>query len=113
MSDFGQEDTIALLKWNNQVPAFNVRLRYRTLAGLKEQFDNEEISLTPGRYLEEYIQTNRLQPILQKGLVKDGYAVVHDESAGLVVALLQPQPDELICRCLCSTRRKSAVISMI
>ena len=93
---FGKDEAIKLLKWNNNTPSFSLRLRYRTISGLRSQFDAKEISIEQGKFIEEYVKTNRLQPLLKKGLIQEGFAVVHDESAGLVVKLLAPQAGELI-----------------
>ncbi|XP_057816532.1 uncharacterized protein LOC131029889 isoform X3 [Cryptomeria japonica] len=51
-------------------------------------------------YLEEFVHlTTGLQNVIQAGLIKEGTCAVQDESAGLVVSVVDPQPGETIVDC--------------
>ncbi|GJR87253.1 antitermination NusB domain-containing protein [Tanacetum coccineum] len=51
-------------------------------------------------HLNDFVRINTgLQSVIQDGLLKEGLCFVHDESAGLVVSIVDPQPGETIIDC--------------
>ncbi|KAH9804248.1 SAM MT RSMB NOP domain-containing protein [Citrus sinensis] len=101
----GQEEAIKLMVWNNSDPSFSLRANSRkgvTRADLVMQLNllklqvPHELSL----HLDEFIRVKTgLQNVIQAGLLKEGLCAVQDESAGLVVAVVDPQPGQSIVDC--------------
>jgi len=98
VSRFGWQETEALCRCNNAVPDLWLRWnplktdRQSFLAILKESgTEVEESDISPRHVL---IRDNLDDPILR--LLQDGLCTVQDVSAGLPVALLDPQPGEII-----------------
>ncbi len=92
-------DTIEeLLEWNNTRPAYTVRINTgkQSVEEFTALLDAEEIEWSPATYLEDFIRVPRLQPIVRHGWLKEGRCTVQDESSGLIVRLLDPQPGETI-----------------
>ena len=95
---FGEEQTVTLCETFNKRPQLCCRLNSLRIdqGGLEEIFKREKIKFKPGRFLQGFytveskIDLERFAP-LQKGLV-----YFQDESAGLPVMLLDPQPGERI-----------------
>jgi 16S rRNA (cytosine967-C5)-methyltransferase len=58
--------------------------------------DENDVVFTDSPYLGDHFRLRRLQPLVQGDLLDDGHVAVQDESAGLVVRLLDPQPGETI-----------------
>ena len=87
-----------LLAWNNKRPVYSVRINVSkvTLEHFKNTLTKEGIEWEAGKYLDDFIRVRQLQPILRGGYVKQGLCAVQDESAGLVVRLLDPQPGEFV-----------------
>ncbi|GKA01946.1 hypothetical protein Tco_0674611 [Tanacetum coccineum] len=57
-------------------------------------------------HLNDFVRINTgLQSVIQDGLLKEGLCSVHDESAGLVVSIVDPQPGET--KIDCSWRKDS------
>ncbi|GIL43283.1 hypothetical protein Vafri_1068, partial [Volvox africanus] len=102
---FGREGTEQLLRRNNQPPVYTVRVNTlrpgASAARLLEQLVAAGVQAEPSPLLpEEFIRIRSgLQKLLAEGFVSDGSLVVQDESAGLVVSLLDPQPDEKLLDC--------------
>ncbi|MFT5142342.1 MAG: 16S rRNA (cytosine967-C5)-methyltransferase [Thalassolituus oleivorans] len=92
---FGPEDTRRLLEHNNSPPVFSVRV-----AGRRDEFElflsEEHVPWEQSSFLDDYIRVERLQPVLRGGWIQHGSCTVQDESAGLVVRLLDPKPGEQI-----------------
>jgi 16S rRNA (cytosine967-C5)-methyltransferase len=95
---FGEEQTVRLCEAFNKRPQLSCRVNSlkSDRGGLEEAFRREKIKFRPGRYLKDFytieskINPERFAP-LRKGLV-----YFQDESAGLPVELLDPQPGERI-----------------
>lgn len=92
------DDIENLLEWNNKRPVYSLRINESkvTLDHFKNTLTKEGIEWEAGQYLDEFIRVRQLQPILRGGYVKEGLCAVQDESAGLVVRLLDPQPGEFV-----------------
>ncbi|KAH1263836.1 putative ribosomal RNA small subunit methyltransferase B [Glycine max] len=108
----GQEEAIKLMIWNNSEPSFSLRLVNISsifLANRARGFSRDDLvtqlnalkvphKLSP--HLDEFVRIKTgLQIIIQAGLLKKGLCSVQDESAGLVVSVVDPQPGETIIDC--------------
>ncbi len=95
---FGQEETERLLHWNNARPVYGVRCN--SLKTSPQDFhtalDAAGVSWEHGLYMEDFVRATKLQPLLRGSLLQAGVCAIQDESAGLVVRLLDPQPKEFI-----------------
>jgi len=58
--------------------------------------DEHDVIFTDSPYLDDHFRLRRLQTLVQEGLLDDGHVAVQDESGGLVVRLLDPQPGDTI-----------------
>lgn len=92
----GADETRALLEWNNARPVYGLRVIQRPMAAFLQRLDALGASYEPSPYIDYFIRTHTLQPVLRAGLLAEGACAVQDESAGLVVRLLDPQPGETI-----------------
>lgn len=95
---FGPSDTQALLAWNNSRPTYSVRcnLLKMTPADFFERLEALGVGSEPSLYLDDFVRVRSLQPLLREGLLEEGLCAVQDESAGLIVRLLDPQPGEMV-----------------
>ncbi|MFP4228271.1 MAG: 16S rRNA (cytosine(967)-C(5))-methyltransferase RsmB [Salinivenus sp.] len=95
---FGAEGATELLEWNNRRPAHHVRINplRTTRAAVESWLDDHDVVYTRSPHLDAGLRIKRLQPLVQGGLLDEGRVAVQDESAALVVRLLDPQPDETI-----------------
>lgn len=102
LSRYGQKDTEALLAWNNSRPVYGVRVNTLKTASeaFRQELDNRDVSWEPSPYLESFVRLPRLQGLYRSGVLAEGWCAVQDESAGLVVRVLDPQPgDTLVDTC--------------
>lgn len=92
---FGPQETEVLLRYNNTRPFYGLRF---TIPGedFKALLDAEGVGWEPSEYLDDFVRMQRLQAVLRAGWVDEGLCAVQDESAGLVVRLLDPQPGETL-----------------
>lgn len=95
---FGPEETTELLRWNNQRPVYGLRLREGGAPrdAIAALLDEHGAAWEASRYLDDFLRTSTLQPVLRAGLFERGKVAVQDEAAGLVVRVLDPQPGETI-----------------
>ncbi len=91
---YGEANTVRLLEWDNTRPTYG--LRHRPDLDVAATLDPLALDWSPSAFLDDFVRVQRLQPILAAGLVADGTFVVQDESAGLIVRLLDPQPGETV-----------------
>lgn len=102
LKEYGPADTQKLLSHNNRRPSFTLRrngsVTTRTsMAELVKRLQDEGVKLRPSKFLPKHFLT--VESGLQSALpyVRSGFAAVQDESAGLVVAMLDPQEGDVIC----------------
>ncbi|XP_031492307.1 uncharacterized protein LOC116258939 [Nymphaea colorata] len=100
---FGLEDTVRLMTWNNSTPCFCLRPNHAkgiTRADLIKQLKALEVHVEPSPYTKDFVHLRTgMQAVLQAGLLRDGICAVQDESAGLVVSVVNPQQGETIIDC--------------
>ncbi|KAG2390742.1 uncharacterized protein HKW66_Vig0253200 [Vigna angularis] len=96
----GQEEAIKLMIWNNSEPSFSLRqvnLSSIYLDDLVAQLNALKVPHKLSLYLDEFVRVKTgLQIVIHAGLLKKGLCSVQDESAGLVVSVVDPQPGETI-----------------
>ena len=97
LSRYGPEQAAALLRWNNTPPhhALRVNTLRTTPEAVRAQLAELGVEAVPLR-LPYVLRVERLQPVLRSGLLASGTVAVQDESAALVVRLLDPQPGETV-----------------
>lgn len=95
---YGMEETEALLVWNNERPVYGIRVNTDKIAleSFLERLDGLGVEWERGHYLPHFLRTTSVQPLLEARLLQEGYCVVQDEGAALLVHLLDPQPGETI-----------------
>ncbi|CAO2833678.1 unnamed protein product [Amaranthus hypochondriacus] len=99
----GQEEAIKLMMWNNTDPSFSLR------ANIAKGFSREDLMMKlnmlkvphkPSSHLDDFVRVESgMQTVIQTGLLKEGLCSVQDESAGLAVSVLDPQPGDHIIDC--------------
>ena len=95
---FGRNEALRLLQCNNKSPTYSIRV-CRTRANVQELLDelnSKGVTLHASPSLEDYFCVDSLGPLIRQGYMDRGQCAVHDESAGLVVELLNPKPGETI-----------------
>nr|CAB3457350.1 unnamed protein product [Digitaria exilis] len=98
----GKDDTLRLMNWNNSDPHFSLRVNTSkgyTRADLVKRLESLQVHYEES-IMDEFVRIREgMQAVLQAGLLKDGMCAVQDESAGLVVSVVDPQPGETIIDC--------------
>jgi len=94
---FGEADTVALMKHNNDRPWYGIRSSPfvavpRAVHEIVGQLGMQSRD-TP---LPEFVMVDRLGPLVREGLIEDGTVAVQDVAAAMAVRLLDPQPGETI-----------------
>ncbi|KAK7386012.1 hypothetical protein VNO78_32055 [Psophocarpus tetragonolobus] len=99
----GQEEAIKLMIWNNIEPSFSLRAnRARGFSrdDLVTQLNALKVPHKLSLHLDEFVRIKTgLQIVIHAGLLRKGLCSVQDESAGLVVSVVDPQPGETIIDC--------------
>ena len=93
---YGPDATEDLLIWNNTRPIYGLRINTQriTVEAFRERLREAGIPHDPSPDLDDFVRMRHLQPLLHTGLLEEGWCAVQDESAGLVVRLLDPQPGD-------------------
>ena len=94
---FGDQ-TPKLLDWNNRrrVHSLRVNTLKITPEAFAEALTARQIPVEPDPYLPYVFRTQHLQAVLEAGWLDNGWCTVQDTAAGLVVLLLDPQPNEVV-----------------
>ncbi|KAL4554091.1 hypothetical protein LXL04_037286 [Taraxacum kok-saghyz] len=103
IKELGREDAIKLMKWNNSNPSFSLRANRGkgfTRSDLVSRLETLNVPYELSPHLDDFVRiTTGMQSVLQDGLLKEGLCSVQDESAGLVISIVDPQPGETIIDC--------------
>ncbi|KAK9152380.1 hypothetical protein Syun_010689 [Stephania yunnanensis] len=103
IKQLGQEVAEKFMTWNNSDPHFSIRaniVKDFTRADLVEQLTMLKVPHKLSPHLDDFVRISTgMQIVIQAGLLKQGLCSVQDESAGLVVSILDPQPGETIIDC--------------
>nr|TKW33658.1 hypothetical protein SEVIR_2G253900v2 [Setaria viridis] len=98
----GKDEALRLMNWNNSDPRFSLRVNTSkgyTRADLVKQLESLQVHYEES-IMDEFVRIREgMQAVLQAGLLKNGMCAVQDESAGLVVSVVDPQPGETIIDC--------------
>ena len=94
----GHQETKRLLQWNNARPVYGIRCNSlkTSLRDFHAALDAAGVSWKQGLYMEDFVRATKLQPLMRSSLLQAGACAIQDESAGLVVRLLDPQPGETV-----------------
>ena len=111
---FGMEETKTLLQANNSPPAHFVRVNRLKLSILdfEQRLANLPVAFKASQHLADYYQVSRLGPLIREGMLREGLCAIQDQSAGLVVDLLEPQPGESILDACAAPGGKTCFIAM-
>lgn len=95
---FGDGFTESLLKADNEVPEFSVRVNsLRTTAGeLIRDLEAEGVGAVPGKYLDEALILKNPSAVARLEAFKKGLFQVQDESSMLAAKALDPKPGEFV-----------------
>lgn len=98
LSRFGPDQTAGLLRWNNTRPLYGLRPNMLKIgpADFTKLLDEEGVTWEASAYLDDFVRVQRLQTVVRAGWMAQGLCAVQDESGGLVVRLLDPQPGETL-----------------
>ncbi|CAA6670699.1 unnamed protein product [Spirodela intermedia] len=99
----GLEETVKLMNWNNTEPSFSIRVNSAkgfTRDDLVMRLESLKVPFELSENMDDFVRIKTgMQTIIQADLLKEGLCSVQDESAGMVVSLLDPQPGQTIVDC--------------
>ncbi|KAH9604923.1 hypothetical protein KSS87_015354 [Heliosperma pusillum] len=92
---------LVFLKDTNSLPLPELGGDDRTQArALATTYSHPVVSYEPSMYLDNFVCIRSgMQTVLQTGFLREGLCSVQDESAGLAVSVLDPQPGDCIIDC--------------
>ncbi len=95
---WGAEATRAFLEATNDAGRYTLRCTAGAagVPDLVARLAALGVEAEPARWADDFVEVDRLQPVLRGGLIEDGACVVQDQAAGLVVRVLDPQPGESV-----------------
>jgi len=98
LARYGEADTRALLTWNNERPTYTLRVNtLRTDAEtVLARCAALGVMAEPSPLVPDGIRVDGLQTLIRDGVLDEGLCSVQDESAMLVVRLLDPQPGDTV-----------------
>ncbi|KAL3643280.1 hypothetical protein CASFOL_014095 [Castilleja foliolosa] len=99
----GLEEATKLMVWNNSDPCFSLRANTSkgfTRADLVTELEMLKVPYELSRHLDDFVRIQTgMQVVIQAGLLKRGLCSVQDESAGMVVTVVDPIPGDSIIDC--------------
>ncbi|GFP95033.1 ribosomal rna small subunit methyltransferase b [Phtheirospermum japonicum] len=99
----GLEEAIKLMMWNNSDPCFSLRANTGkgfTRADLVTELEMLKVPYELSQHLDDFVRIRTgMQVVIQAGLLKRGLCSVQDESAGMVVTVVDPKPGDSIIDC--------------
>ncbi|KAI5674697.1 hypothetical protein M9H77_15061 [Catharanthus roseus] len=112
---FGREEAISLMMWNNGDPIFSLRANTGkgfTRADLVTELKRLKVPHDLSAHLDDFVRLKTgMQIVIQAGLLRDGFCSVQDESAGLVVAVVDPHPGETVVDCCAAPGGKTLFLA--
>ena len=95
---FGLEETRQLLKANNVRPDLTLRVNRLKIDFnyFLSKLEGHQIQFSRSPYLDFFVRVKHMAGIGGSEMYRQGFFVVQDESAGLVVQLLDPKPGERV-----------------
>ncbi|XP_047939231.1 probable ribosomal RNA small subunit methyltransferase B isoform X1 [Salvia hispanica] len=103
INQLGLDEAVKFMTWNNSDPGFSIRANTAkgfTRADLVGELEKLEVPYELSQHLEDFVRIRTgMQIIIQAGLLKKGFCSVQDESAGLVVRVVDPKPGDSIIDC--------------
>ncbi|XP_057765446.1 uncharacterized protein LOC130986163 isoform X2 [Salvia miltiorrhiza] len=103
INHLGLDEAIKFMTWNNTDPGFSIRANTGkgfTRADLVGELEKLKVPYELSQHLDDFVRIRTgMQVIIQAGLLKKGFCSVQDESAGLVVTVVDPKPGDSIIDC--------------
>ncbi len=98
VKEFGMEDTINLLKANNETPPLTARINTLLInkENFKKELAKENIKVSEGKYIQEAVEISNVTNIGDLTSYKKGYFQIQDESSMFVAHVLDPKPGEYV-----------------
>ncbi|GMH33890.1 hypothetical protein BSKO_01724 [Bryopsis sp. KO-2023] len=101
VEQFGREDTIRLLEWNNRAPHYGLRMTPRLGSSQAEfvaDLESSGVEVQKSTYLpDQFLHVKSgMQSIKRSAAMRQGTCVAQDEAAGLVVELLNPRSGDTV-----------------
>lgn len=98
MDRFGAEETRELLRWNNLRPHYGLRVNPRTTTvdAVVDWLKDHDVAVVRSPFFANLLRVQRLQAVVQGGLLEDGTVAVQDEGAAGILRVLNPQPGETL-----------------
>jgi 16S rRNA (cytosine967-C5)-methyltransferase len=95
---FSSSELVAFLEHNNRRPHFSLRINTARISvvDFQDRLRALEIPFETSPFLPYFVRVPRLQEVIREKLLAEGLCAVQDESAALVVRLLDPRPGETI-----------------
>ncbi len=95
---YGLDDTRRLLEWNNERPSHAVRVNALKVSvdEFRRRLEDLDVAYDSGRYLPDAFRIQSIQALVRARLFEEGLCFVQDESAGLIVRLLDPAPGDRV-----------------
>jgi 16S rRNA (cytosine967-C5)-methyltransferase len=96
--EYGRDFAESLLKSNNQIPAFSIRVNLlkTTKDELKASLEEKGYKVLPGKYINEALIIENPAAFMHTDSFKQGHFMVQDESSMLVSRILAPEPGDVV-----------------
>ncbi|KAH9533577.1 hypothetical protein CY35_18G059900 [Sphagnum magellanicum] len=115
MAQFGEGNTVRLMECNNRRPIFALRANSAqgvSRTDLISELEKLEVAHVESPYLQDFVRVSiGMQDVLRSGLLRNGSCAVQDESAGLVVGVVDPQPGDTVIDCCAAPGGKALFLA--